>query len=789
MELFEQALEQAPAQRAEFLDQRCGGITSLRHEIDALLAADAASDGFLARPLNARDDRSGERLGAYRLIQLIGSGGMGSVYRAERADKAYAKPVAIKLLLIDAKDLRTRFALEQRILGGITHPNIASLLDIGTGDHGAPYLVMEYVEGQPITDYARGAALDLGARADVFLKILDAVQTAHSQLIVHRDLKPGNVLVDAHGEPKLLDFGIAKLLGDDSPSATRTGLGPLTPNYASPEQVRGEPIGTGSDIYSLGVLLFELMTGELPYRIEDTRPSAIERIVCDTDPPRPSAHLLSYARRGNPRDLDAIILKALQKSPRQRYTSCAAFAEDLRRWRNGEQVQAREAPFSERALRYLRRHRLVVSVASAASLALLIGSAAALWQAHAASLARGRAERVNRFLTDMLSAANPGDLGRNATVAAVLDRAHRLADRELVSDPQEAATTQMTLVKTYAALGDWNAARGCAEAALKAARQVGDTATTIDAEIGLGEILVYTGNADDAKAMLDRGREDARRSGTAAQKATAAHILGRVENRKNNLQAARQWYETALAEVPTDDPDSHSYILNDLASIKQKQGDAEGGLALQRESVQLMRATYPQGNPALAVALSELGSGYAKANQLQAASRTYAEALSMEIDLLGGNHPNVIVTLSDISTLELKEKDIQSALSDGLRASTAAQRLPASAGAYASHAYMAYGNALIEARRPQEAIPLLERTLAIYQKMLPADHPYIANAESALGLARAENGDVAGGATLARSAYERLRAKLGETNELAIVTHGRLTRIETMADKPSPIER
>lgn len=776
LELFEKVLACATSERPTFLDEQCAGDAELRRAIEALLAADAAASGFLDQPIQPSADRSGERLGVWRLLQLIGSGGMGSVYRAERADNAYAKPVAIKLLLIDAGDLRTRFALEQRILGSITHPNIASLLDIGNDERGAPFLVMEFVEGEPITTYARRMKLDARECADLFLKILDAVQTAHSQLIVHRDLKPGNILVDAHGEPKLLDFGIAKLLVADSPSATRTGLGPLTPNYASPEQVRGEPVGTGSDIYSLGIVLFELVTGELPYRIDDTRPSAVERIVCETEPARPSS-LLKHDGGGNRRDLDAIVLKALEKSPRNRYPSCSAFADDLRRWRDGKQVDAREPRVSERALRYLRRHRLAVSVASAASLALLIGSAIALWQAQVASVAQARAERVNRFLTDMLSAANPGDLGRNATVAQVLQRAQQLADRDMRHDPQTAATTQMTLMKTYAALGDWTAARTSAEASLKAATEVGDTATIIEAEIGLGEVLFTSGASDEAKAMLERGRADALRGGSASQRATAAHILGRLEARRNNLAVARTWYETALAEVPANDPDSHSYILNELARIRQTEGDTSAAHALLKQSVALMRSTYPRGNPALAISLGYLGTAYTKSGELQLAVDAYAEALTMQTALLGENHPDVVVTLANISALDLRRKDIDAAIADGKRAAAVADRLPDSERAFAANAYTAYGNALIEAKRPAEAIPMLEKSLVVYHEMLPNDHPLTAGVESALGLAEAQNGDITGGRKLAQAAYDRMLAKFGDANESTQLARTRLDRI------------
>ena len=468
LRIFEQAVLLDAAARSAFLDHECGNDGALRADVQGLLDADAAAGDFLTPPMRGNRDRSGERLGVYRLTNLIGSGGMGSVYRAERADGAYAKQVAIKLLLVDAGDLRTRFALEQRILGTLSHPNIASLLDVGRDANGAPYLVMEYVEGDAINAYAHLHDLDLRARIGLFLKILDAVQSAHGRLVVHRDIKPGNVLVDAHGEPKLLDFGIAKLLEDGAAVMTRTGLGPLTPEYASPEQLRGEPIGTSSDIYALGVLLFELVTGERPYRFDGAHASAIERVVCDTDPPRPSTRMDARRGGGNLRDLDAIILKALEKQPARRYATCASFAEDLQRWLDGAEVLAREPPLGERSLRWLRRHRLAAAVAATALVTLLAGSAVALWQAQRAQqqaqiarVERDRAQRVNRFLTDTLAAANPADLGRKATVVQVLGRAREIADRELAGDPQSAANAQLVLARTFRALGYFDAAQAC----------------------------------------------------------------------------------------------------------------------------------------------------------------------------------------------------------------------------------------------------------------------------------------------------------------------------------------
>ena len=779
LDLFKQALPLDLAERSAFLERACAGDDGLRGEVDALLTADAAAGDFLAEPLAQRRDRSGERLGPYRLTHHVGSGGMGSVYRAERVDGVFSRPVAIKLLLFDAGDLRQRFALEQRILGALDHPNIARLLDVGGDATGAPYLVMEFVEGRPINRYVHERALPLGARIALFLKILDAVQTAHSQLVVHRDIKPGNVLVDAHGEPKLLDFGIAKLLGERA-SATRTGLGPLTPDYASPEQVRGEPVGIGSDIYSLGVLLYELIADQPPYRIGGRRPSEIERVVCETEPPRPSSRVSLRHAGGNSRDLDAIVLKALEKPPHRRYASCAAFAEDLRRWLAGDQVQAREPSWSERSQRFLRRHRFAASVAAAATLALLVGSGFALWQAHVARLERDRAERINRFLTDMLAAASPADLGRKATVGDVLDRAQRLAERELMDDPRSGAGTELTLAQTYHALGDLDAAQHSAEAALAAGRRSGEASAAVAAQIELGEILTQRGDTDAAAPVLRQARADADAFGEARLRAAAATALGSLESQRGDAAQARKWFESALRELPSDAVGARAEALNDLAIARNAQGDSAGALALQQQVVALLQRAYPHGHPDLAKGLANLGSALEIAGRFDDAAATYALALPMQVELLGENHADVVGTLASMTNLGLRRGDVDAALHDGERAWGAAQALAATHPMTAYAASM-YAQALCAAGRGREAVPLVEQALAARKAELPPDHPLIANTESVLGLARAQAGDVAGGRRLAQGAYERLRAKLGGTHELSVHAQARLAQIDALA--------
>jgi non-specific serine/threonine protein kinase/serine/threonine-protein kinase len=369
---------------------------------------------------------SGTVLGPYRVLHEIGRGGMGTVYLAVRSDDAFRKRVAVKVLKrgMDSDAIVGRFRHERQILAGLEHPYIAGLLDGGTTADGRPYFVMEYVEGQPIDAYCDLHALDTTGRLELFRKVCAAVQYAHQNLIVHRDLKPANVLVTADGTPKLLDFGIAKLLDPDLASAsapTVAGSQMMTPEYASPEQVRGEPVSTASDVYSLGVVLYELLTGRRPYRLTSRAPAEIARVVCHSEPVRPSTAVTGPAaapsgdsrgesappsratgpvssggerlRRRLAGDLDNIILKALSKDAGRRYASVDLFAEDVRRHLAGLPVTARKDTFGYRASKFVARNRPAVVASAFVLVALVAGIVGTSWQARAARQERARAEQ------------------------------------------------------------------------------------------------------------------------------------------------------------------------------------------------------------------------------------------------------------------------------------------------------------------------------------------------------------------------------------------------------------
>jgi len=405
--VFDEVCNHSAENRATVLDRLCQGDIDMRREVMQLLDADRRAASFLESPAllipsDADPQRSelpslaGGRVGPYQVVREIGRGGMGTVYVAERDDAEFDQRVALKVVReVGSERVLKWFRYERQILASLEHPNIARLLDGGTTDEKIPYLVMEYVEGIPIDQYCAERTLSVDARLALFRQVCAAVDFAHRRLVVHRDLKPRNILV-ADGVPKLLDFGIAKLLTSDGSdqAATDTRQQVLTPEYASPEQIRGEPIRPANDVFSLGVLLYQLLTDRSPYGVPPPPPYELARAVCEQDPPLPSEVVDGRNQRRRLRgDLDTITMKALRKDPEGRYASVAQLAEDIDRHLTGRPILARADAFAYRARKFVGRHRLAVASAAAIVIALVGGLAATLWQAHETELQRARAER------------------------------------------------------------------------------------------------------------------------------------------------------------------------------------------------------------------------------------------------------------------------------------------------------------------------------------------------------------------------------------------------------------
>ncbi|MGD8495177.1 MAG: serine/threonine-protein kinase [Gemmatimonadales bacterium] len=500
-ELFSAALELPPAARRDFVRRRCASDSDLLRDVESLLDAEMAAwtlsgdyaDGSIGAALSdaldeaeevrdAGDPRIGARIGAYRLIRRLGRGGMADVYLGERDDGAFRGRVAVKIQRrgLDTDDLVRRFRAERQILSQLDHPNIARLLDGGTTRDGLPFLVMEYVEGRPITGYCDAHELSVRARLELFVQAVRAVQSAHARLVVHRDIKPSNIFVSDDGIVKLLDFGIAKLLDpaawpEDSPR-TRTGFRPLTPEYASPEQVLGAPITVASDIYQLGLVLYRLLTGGRPYETTATNRRALEQAITETRPARPSEYVESQdeiARAGVDRralvhrlrgDLDTIVLTALRKEPDRRYPSAHELAEDLRRTVEGRPIWARRDSRAYRLRKFLGRNPWVAPSAAAAAgiAALYVGTLVRHGhqleaERNAARVEAAKAKASQEFLVGLFRSADPfapasGD--PDVRVGEVMEAGAQRARAELADQPELQAVMLGTIGEVFLGLGE-----------------------------------------------------------------------------------------------------------------------------------------------------------------------------------------------------------------------------------------------------------------------------------------------------------------------------------------------
>lgn len=491
--LLDEVLLLEPSRRRSFLESAAES-PEIISEVESLLKADGQSADFmtvdveeLTKDLLAEDQTEsamiGQRFGIYEIRRELGIGGMGAVFLAERADGEFDRKVAIKMLKreLNVSTLRRNFSREREILARLEHPNIARLLDAGKTDDGVPFLVMEYVEGVPIDQFCKTAGLSLAARLKLFNKVCDAVSFAHRNLIVHRDLKPSNILVTQLGEPKLLDFGISKLLDADE-NAPVTILGAMTPDYASPEQIKGEPVSTASDVYSLGVVLFKMLTNSLPIRLTGKTNGELIRTATEDDPAIPSSAVdrsadgdatmsADFIARSLKGDLDNIVLKALSKEPERRYQTIEQFSADIWRHLDGMPILARPATRSYRAGKFIKRHKIPVVALVLIFLSLMGGTAVAMWQArraeaHALDSAietekareeQRKSAKVTKFVSKIFGYANPGWFAEGAKTqgkARVIDVVEELSskiDDEFPNEPDVAAE----LHSTFAGIFHW----------------------------------------------------------------------------------------------------------------------------------------------------------------------------------------------------------------------------------------------------------------------------------------------------------------------------------------------
>lgn len=813
--IFQEALERAPSERATFLDAACAGEPALRAEVESLLASHDAAGTFLETPaaagagpiLVAADPASfaGRIIGPYRIEREIGGGGMGRVYLAARADDVYRKKVAIKIIKrgMDTDEIVRRFHHERRTLANLDHPNIARILDGGTTEEGLPYFVMDYVEGVPLDTYRDERRPSLDERLRLFRTICDAVQYAHQNLVVHRDLKPDNILVTADGQPRLVDFGIAKVLaeerGEGSYIETRPAERLMTLPYASPEQLRGGPITTASDVYALGVLLYELLTDRHPFRIDGRRPDEIERAICEEDPPRPSAVAPTRElRRRLAGDLDVIVLMAMRKEPDRRYQSARQLAEDLRRFAEGLPVMARRDSVAYRAAKFVGRHKLGVAAAGLVLATLAAGVAGIAWQARVAAgerdRARAAAEKAQQILSvmqEMLQSPDPTLQGRDVTVAQMLDEAAARIARDFAAQPEIRAALQTTIGTTYLALGLYEHAEAQLSAALATRRalfgadhlDVAATRTELSsAQAATGRFKEAEQGYREALAIYDRlgVRDD-------LQRATTLDGLGLLLRETARDQEAERQYREALrirrARLGPEHPDVAG-VLNNLAVIAQSRADLDEAESLYREALAIVRKARGDNHPGVGAALSNLAGVLAAKGDNAAAEPLYQEALAVRRRVLGDDHPDVTFTLVNYAVLLQAEGRLDEAIAICREVLARRGRSLPEGHAMVSATLIVLGASLTDAGRPRDGEVHLREALALREQALPPDHWLIANTKSLLGGALTKQKRFREAEPLVVSGYERLLADRGPRHERTRDALRRVIELYTAWGKP-----
>ncbi len=863
--IFSTAVDRSPAEREAHLTRVCGGDEELRREVMELLEHET-KELFLEDPIKhatfavtrePADEMLGQLIGPYRLIRLVGRGGMGVVYEAMRDDRQFDQRVALKIIKrgMDSDFVRERFLRERQILASLDHPHIARLMDGGSTADGLPYFAMEFVEGEPITDYCRQRKLSLEAKLKLFRDVCAAVQHAHQKLAVHRDLKPSNIMVTTSadgkdGTPKLLDFGIAKLLAADPGEAvtrTETALRLMTPDYASPEQVRGGTITTATDVYALGIVLYELLTGQRPYQFDTYAPAAIERAICDTEAARPSEmagrQLGTTAKQARELvgDLDNIVMMALRKEPARRYQSVEKFSDDIRRYLEGLPITARADTFTYRAGKFVRRHRVAVAAAALVLLSLLGGIIATTFAARQARAERDRAnqaaasaEAATKSLVAMFEFADPGKSKGNAiTAKELLDQGAEKVVRELNGQPAAQASLMDTIGGLYQRIGVYDRAQSLLEESLKLRRQTlgtehVDVATSLahlaslayekgdfgsgeslnretlamrlkllgtehaevaDSMNALGQTLTALGKFAEAELLVRDALAQRRKLLDPEHKDIAASLngLGRVLSEQGKFAEAAEIYRQSLAIHRKLYGEDHPFVassLNNLAAMLHELRDYNGAEALFRGSLELRRKLLGENHPDVANSLANLASLLQDKREYDEAEQFYWQALTLRRKLFGENHLKLTITMNNLASLLAAKGDWTGC--EALHRQTLTIRRKELGEDHHEVATSLNNIAYVLFHKGQyaEAEQLQRQAIAIYQKSLEMNHWMIHRSRSHLGDCLTKLRRYAEAEEHLLAAYPVLKAARGAQHDSTRVTVTRLIRLYEAWGKP-----
>jgi len=739
--IFLECADLPDAERDRLLEQRCDCDDELRSVVLSLLAGDAEDDtvrdviGMAASEVTSSqtDRHLGMTIGAYTVEKRLAVGGMGIVYLACRSDEQFEQSVAIKLLpaRLATDELQRRFRLERQVLAGLQHPNIGMLLDGGETDEGVPYLVMEYVDGVPIDEYCERENYSLEQRIALFGDVCAAVHFAHTNLVIHRDIKPSNVLVTGDGTVKLLDFGIAKLV--DAPAdagLTMTGSRIFTPRHASPEQVLGEAITTASDVYALGLMLYELLTGSFPYEITSTTSAgSIETIITGETPPAPSRQADATAAKRLRGDLDTIVLKCLRKRPEARYLSVAELTADLERYLANRPILARPPTLAYLAARFWRRHRVAATGIAATLAAIVMGAVAAtagFIQAReaerAAILETQNAEAISGFLVSLFEESDPDvSAGDERSVREVLEAGRERVDTELGDTPTVQARVLATLSGVYKGLADYEEAEALQQRAVVLAEEhaADDLALLATLRTDLGDLFRTRGKHDAAAAMIKSAIEafDASGAGINADWADAVSNLGLVlvemDEREEGLARLEQALE--MRRQLYDEP--HAQIALSLHNLawRHSRGDLAQAEQYAIEAVAMREAVYGAVHPRVASSVSLLSRIYLARDKTDDAEREARRSVAIAEQIFDEGHPDLTFPMYELASV-LYDKGELAEARDLFAQIVAWEKVSLGEDSYDyGMSLKAYANVLADLGEYGEAEALLRQSLAIFE--------------------------------------------------------------------------
>lgn len=773
----------------ELAERPVGMLQTAKADRDEVLAA-------LSERAAAKDEHSGQRIGTWRLLRQVGRGGMGSVYEVAREDGAFVQKAALKLIRSDyaAPDFLARFGQERQILANLNHPGIAHLLDGGETAEGHPYLVMEFVDGLRIDAWCDERRLDLDARLALFLQVAEAVDHAHARRVVHRDLKPSNIAVTADGTVKLLDFGIGKVLDSDDTQERhdRTATRLFTPDYATPEQVVGQSAGMPSDVYQLGLLLYELVCGQHAQQPADVTQAALERTVCRDDPPLPSAAAalappptaarigglapaaLARRLRG---DLDLIVMKALRKEPARRYASVRDFIEDLRRWQHHMPVRARPETWSYRTARFVRRHAWAVAAASvifvltaAYALTVSIQARAIAQQRDRAQAEAQKADRVKSLILRLFEGADPTQsLGKELTARELLNAGWQSIEAELGEQPDVQVELLTTVGATYHQLGQYDEAQKL----LLRARDVAAAHPELPAGVrasalrALGVLFGLQDKFDEAEQLLREAEALYRQEhdGDNAEVATTLRDRGQVKYERADYAAAEPLFRESLMMRQRLFGERNFAVADSIGRVGmalRARGDYAGAEPLLRQALALHRELLPASHPYIATDLSSLASIERNLERYEEAEAHYREALAIMTQTRGDDHPFVATIMNNLArALKARGKSDEAETlllrALAIRRKHLGERHTMVAMNLSDLGWVAEGAGKIDA-----AESYYRQALSLYEPT----HTWRASAVFNLGSVLEARGDLAGAERQYREALQMQRAKYGDKHEV-----------------------